>query len=606
MELYVTSFYFTVTTIMTVGYGDITARSLAEKLLCILLMLIGVISFSFATGAISSIITNQDTAEAKLKEKMQTLESIQAEYQIDKDLFNRIVKAVKYDHRQNSKDVHEFMEELPAKLRIDLAMAIHKKMYSNIKFFQDKDNNFIAWVGTFLRPINVQEKDYIYKEGEDITEVYFVVTGSAGYVLPRFNNKVYMNIVQGDHFGHVDLGSDKDYFKVKKTKMVKKRKRVPLHRKFTVQAQENCDLLTLTLEDLDKMNSEFPDICKQLLDDAMERIHTETKLKIDAFRECEMEAAKSKSDLRSKLSAIFLSGLHKTMREVGKDGVEEGGGPQYGHPGYGPNHRDSSMTKKKTMMERARYLQRNSKMNNQVQGLQSMSQNINNSNYQHKKVASDGHQVQHKSSIHTNDDQNDGGASMMGGHMGQAQSATNFLNDMGGSRVNFGESYAGANSQHHVRQGMTMQQQSLQKGKVSFKVESEIISEDDGDDLDGMSGHEGGHGHRGQPQNHSQMMQKSGMPFQSSPSVFGGNQDYNTDEEEEEDYGMEEIDSEISDENLLMFYEIRQAIIMLNKKTDKITTIVKQVREQQRYIGVQLQQQNTNPNATMSVIHNGD
>lgn len=66
---------------------------------------------------------------------MQTLESIQAEYQIDKELFNKIVKAVKYDHRQNAKDVHEFMEELPSKLRIELAMAIHKKMYSNIKFF---------------------------------------------------------------------------------------------------------------------------------------------------------------------------------------------------------------------------------------------------------------------------------------------------------------------------------------------------------------------------------------------------------------------------------------------------------------------------------------
>ena len=57
-ELYVTSFYFTVTIIMTVGYGDITAKSMAEKLLCILLMLIGVIAFSFATGLISSIITN--------------------------------------------------------------------------------------------------------------------------------------------------------------------------------------------------------------------------------------------------------------------------------------------------------------------------------------------------------------------------------------------------------------------------------------------------------------------------------------------------------------------------------------------------------------------
>ena len=125
LSLYITSFYFTVTTIMTVGYGDITAKSLAEKLLCILLMLIGVIAVSFSTGAISSIISNQDTTEAKLKEKMQTLEGIQSEYNIDEGLYNKLIKAVKYDHHQNSKDVHQFMEELPTKLRIELAMAIH-------------------------------------------------------------------------------------------------------------------------------------------------------------------------------------------------------------------------------------------------------------------------------------------------------------------------------------------------------------------------------------------------------------------------------------------------------------------------------------------------
>jgi potassium voltage-gated channel Eag-related subfamily H protein 8 len=58
IELYITSFYFTVTTIMTVGYGDITATSVLEKIVCILLMLIGVVAFSFATGYISSIITS--------------------------------------------------------------------------------------------------------------------------------------------------------------------------------------------------------------------------------------------------------------------------------------------------------------------------------------------------------------------------------------------------------------------------------------------------------------------------------------------------------------------------------------------------------------------
>ena len=98
---------------MTVGYGDITAKTMPEKLLCILLMLIGVVAFSFATGYISSIITNQDQAEAKLKEKMVTLETIQKDYNIDDLLFKKIVKAVKYDHHQNSKDVQEFIERLP-------------------------------------------------------------------------------------------------------------------------------------------------------------------------------------------------------------------------------------------------------------------------------------------------------------------------------------------------------------------------------------------------------------------------------------------------------------------------------------------------------------
>jgi hypothetical protein len=56
----VTSFYFTVTTVLTVGYGDISANNIGEKLYCILLMLIGVMSFSFATGALSSIISSYD------------------------------------------------------------------------------------------------------------------------------------------------------------------------------------------------------------------------------------------------------------------------------------------------------------------------------------------------------------------------------------------------------------------------------------------------------------------------------------------------------------------------------------------------------------------
>lgn len=55
-ELYVAAFYFIVTTLVTVGYGDLTAKSEIERIVCCLLMIIGVLSYSYMTGLLTSLI----------------------------------------------------------------------------------------------------------------------------------------------------------------------------------------------------------------------------------------------------------------------------------------------------------------------------------------------------------------------------------------------------------------------------------------------------------------------------------------------------------------------------------------------------------------------
>lgn len=51
------------------------------------------------------------------------------------------------------------MNELPYKLKIELAFFINKKLISEITFFKDKnDQTFIAWIGEVLKPISVQEE----------------------------------------------------------------------------------------------------------------------------------------------------------------------------------------------------------------------------------------------------------------------------------------------------------------------------------------------------------------------------------------------------------------------------------------------------------------
>jgi len=85
-------------------------------------------------------------------------------------------------------------------------MAIHMKNYSTVEFFKGKDKSFIAWISTILKPISVEDEQYVYKEGVEILDgmysllifvVFFLVKGTVGYVLPRLENKAYLLIETG-------------------------------------------------------------------------------------------------------------------------------------------------------------------------------------------------------------------------------------------------------------------------------------------------------------------------------------------------------------------------------------------------------------------------
>ena len=81
--------------------------------MCIILMLIGVVSYSYAIGSLSSLLTSLDTKTAKLKEKLSILENIRREFRLSFVLYKKMKRAIHFDHNKDLTDKYALINELP-------------------------------------------------------------------------------------------------------------------------------------------------------------------------------------------------------------------------------------------------------------------------------------------------------------------------------------------------------------------------------------------------------------------------------------------------------------------------------------------------------------
>ena len=168
-------------------------------------MFIGVVSFSFATGSLSSILQNYDHANAKLEERIQILNRIFKDYYLPLELYENLKQTLKYDYNKDRNDINHFVEELPHQLKLMVSLHIHEQTYKTIDIFRNRQAAFITWVCPLMKPSTYPDKDYIYFEGDDVTDIFFLMKGKAGFVLPKYQNVPYIEITIGSHFGVIDI-----------------------------------------------------------------------------------------------------------------------------------------------------------------------------------------------------------------------------------------------------------------------------------------------------------------------------------------------------------------------------------------------------------------
>ncbi len=80
-----------------------------ERVICCLLMVVGVSFFSIASGIFTNIIQNADIENHKIAEKKAILDKILADYQITPNLYYELMNAIKFDSSNNFDEVNDFL-----------------------------------------------------------------------------------------------------------------------------------------------------------------------------------------------------------------------------------------------------------------------------------------------------------------------------------------------------------------------------------------------------------------------------------------------------------------------------------------------------------------
>ena len=88
-------------------------------------------------------------------------------------------------------------------------------------------------------------------EGDAITGVHFLLSGEGAFVLPIFDNVNYISIQIGDHFVLNDIFGSTEQLGVNFDKWYSIKGNLLCQ--FTIQANVDCEIHVLSLEDIQKM-----------------------------------------------------------------------------------------------------------------------------------------------------------------------------------------------------------------------------------------------------------------------------------------------------------------------------------------------------------------
>uniref|UniRef100_A0A7N8YDW9 Potassium voltage-gated channel, subfamily H (eag-related), member 3 n=1 Tax=Mastacembelus armatus TaxID=205130 RepID=A0A7N8YDW9_9TELE len=242
---YVTSLYFALSSLTSVGFGNVSANTDSEKIFSICTMLIGALMHAVVFGNVTAIIQRMYSRRSLYHTRTKDLKDFIRVHRLPKALEQRMLECFQTMWSVNNGiDVSELLKDFPDELRADIAMHLNKELLQ-LPLFESASRGCLRSLSLIIKTSFCAPGEFLIRQGDALQAIYFVCSGSMEVLK---DNTVLAILGKGDLIGSDSLTKEQ----VIKTNA-------------NVKALTYCDLQYISLKGLREVLRLYPEYAQKFI-----------------------------------------------------------------------------------------------------------------------------------------------------------------------------------------------------------------------------------------------------------------------------------------------------------------------------------------------------
>ncbi|CAA6671729.1 unnamed protein product [Spirodela intermedia] len=200
---YVTAMYWSITTLTTVGYGDLHPVNTGEMVFDIFYMLFNLGLTSYLIGNMTNLVVHGTSRTRKFRDTIQAASSFAQRNQLPIRLQDQMLAHLCLKFRTDSEGLQqqETLDALPKAIRSSISHFLFYSLVDSVYLFRGVSNDLLFQLSRILPP-----KEDVILQNEAPTDFYILVSGAVDLVDDRNGaEQMVREAKKGDIFGEIGV-----------------------------------------------------------------------------------------------------------------------------------------------------------------------------------------------------------------------------------------------------------------------------------------------------------------------------------------------------------------------------------------------------------------